>query len=141
MMIVVLSMKITAVKSTRVIALRDRLFQLPMTEGFNFHPFEVPRRELLGNELPQSPLSLFQHFIPISIVKEWVKYTNDWVTSLIQRGVVDSQEHEMKEKSCLNAWKPIIIIEIYIWLGILIYMGVYNEIMVKDYWKTSRLEN
>jgi hypothetical protein len=53
--------------------------------GFNFHPFEVPRRELLVNELPQSPLSLFQHFIPISIVKEWVKYTNDWVTSLIQR--------------------------------------------------------
>jgi hypothetical protein len=68
--------------------------------GFNFHPFEVPRRELLVNELPQSPLSLFQHFIPMSIVKEWVKYTNDWVTSLIQRGVVDSQEHEMTVVEC-----------------------------------------
>ncbi|KAJ0125798.1 Uncharacterized protein HZ326_31099 [Fusarium oxysporum f. sp. albedinis] len=115
--------------------------------GFNFHPFEVPRRELLVNELPQSPLSLFQHFIPMSIVKEWVKYTNDWVTSLIQRGVVDSQEHEMTEKSRLNAWKPTTIAEMYIWLvsdiklGILIYMGVHNEITVEDYWKTSRLEN
>ncbi|RKK74103.1 hypothetical protein BFJ71_g17316 [Fusarium oxysporum] len=29
--------------------------------GFNFHPFDVSRRELLVNELPQSPLSLFQH--------------------------------------------------------------------------------
>ncbi|EXA29209.1 hypothetical protein FOVG_19253 [Fusarium oxysporum f. sp. pisi HDV247] len=27
--------------------------------GFNFHPFEVTRRELLVSELPQSPLSLF----------------------------------------------------------------------------------
>ncbi|RKK76943.1 hypothetical protein BFJ71_g16847 [Fusarium oxysporum] len=109
--------------------------------GFNFHPFEVPRRELLVNELPQSPLSLFQHFIPISIVKEWVKYTNDWVTSLIQRGVVDSQEHEMTEKSRLNAWKPTTIVAMCIWLGILIYLGVHNEITVEDYWKTSRLED
>jgi hypothetical protein len=50
--------------------------------GFNFHPFEVPRRELLVNDLPQNPLIFFQHFVPVSIVNNWVKYTNDWVNSL-----------------------------------------------------------
>ncbi|KAJ0127350.1 hypothetical protein HZ326_29546 [Fusarium oxysporum f. sp. albedinis] len=45
--------------------------------GFKFHPFEVPRRELLVNELPESPLSLFQHFIAMSIVKEWSRTRND----------------------------------------------------------------
>ena len=65
--------------------------------GFNFQPFEVPRRELLINKLPQNPLLLFQHFIPISLVNDWVKYTNNWVSSLVQRGVIDNQEHEITE--------------------------------------------
>jgi hypothetical protein len=66
--------------------------------GFDFQPFEVPRRELLINKLPQNPLLLFQHFIPISLVNNWVRYTNDWVSSLIQTGVIDSQEHEITEQ-------------------------------------------
>src|SRR6478609_7707043 len=43
--------------------------------GFDFQPFEVPRRELLINKLPQNPLLRFQHFIPTSLVNNWVKYT------------------------------------------------------------------
>jgi hypothetical protein len=102
--------------------------------GFNFQPFEVPRRELLINKLPQNPLLLFQHFIPISLV-------NDWVSSLIQTGVIDSQEHEITDQSRLHAWKPTTAAEVYIWLGILIYMGVHSDITVEDHWKTSQLED
>ncbi|EEU34869.1 uncharacterized protein NECHADRAFT_98099 [Fusarium vanettenii 77-13-4] len=96
--------------------------------GFDFQPFQVPRRELVVKQLPQNPLSLFQHFIPISLVNSWVKYTNDRVNSLLQSGVIDSQEHEITEKSRLRAWKPTTAAEIYIWLGILIYIGVHGEI-------------
>ncbi|KAI8710615.1 hypothetical protein NCS52_01561800 [Fusarium sp. LHS14.1] len=107
--------------------------------GFDFQPFQVPRRELVVKQLPQNPLPLFQHFIPISLVNSWVKYTNDWVNSLLQSGVIDSQEHEITEKSRLRAWKPTTAAEIYIWLGILIYIGVHGEIAVEDHWKTSQL--
>ena len=71
--------------------------------GFNFQPLEVPRREFLVNKLPQNPLLLFQHFMPISLVNDWVKYTNNWVSSLIQSGVIDSQEHEITDQSRLHA--------------------------------------
>ncbi|KAM5520431.1 hypothetical protein FOXYSP1_14321 [Fusarium oxysporum f. sp. phaseoli] len=77
--------------------------------GFKFHPFEVPRRELLVNELPQSPLSLLQHFIPISIVKEWVKYTNDWILYRHVR-VFDHREFANGYKNlptvsqCVKSW-------------------------------------
>jgi hypothetical protein len=94
----------------------------------------VPRRELLINKLPQNPLLLFQHFIPISLV-------NDWVSNLIQSGVIDSQEHEITEQSRLHAWKPTTAAEVYIWLGILIYMEAHSEITVEDHWKTSQLED
>ncbi|KAI8710682.1 hypothetical protein NCS52_01549000 [Fusarium sp. LHS14.1] len=109
--------------------------------GFDFQPFEVPRRELIIKQLPQNPLSLFQHFIPISLVNSWVKYTNDWVNRLLQSGVIDSQEHEITEKSRLRAWKPTTAAELYIWLGILIYIGVHGEISVEDHWKTPQLED
>ncbi|KAJ0126761.1 Uncharacterized protein HZ326_30136 [Fusarium oxysporum f. sp. albedinis] len=103
--------------------------------GFDFQPLQVPRRELIV------PLFLFQHSLPISAVNSWVKYTNDWVNSLLQSAVIDSQEHEITEKSRLCTWKPTIAAEIYIWLGIFIYIGVYGEISVEDHWKTSQLED
>src|SRR4029450_76399 len=59
--------------------------------GFDFQPFQVPRREIVVKQLPENQLFLFQHLIPISVVNSWVKYTNDWVNSLLQSGVIDSQ--------------------------------------------------
>ncbi|RKK61223.1 hypothetical protein BFJ68_g17511 [Fusarium oxysporum] len=109
--------------------------------GFDFQPFQVPRREIVVKQLPENQLFLFQHFIPISVVNSWVKYTNDWVNSLLQIGVIDSQEHEITEKSRLRAWKPTTAAEIYMWLGILIYIGVHGEMSVEDHWKTSQLED
>jgi hypothetical protein len=66
-----------------------RLAFLPAeVRGFDFQPFEVPRRELLVKELTQNSLLLFHHFVPISLVNNWVRYTNDWVNSLLQSGVI-----------------------------------------------------
>ncbi|KAJ3454397.1 hypothetical protein MRS44_018291 [Fusarium solani] len=114
---------------------------LPPAEdrGFNFQPFHVERRELKVNQLPQEPLSLFQHFVPLSLVNSWVEYTNSWVNSLLERGVIDSWGHELKQGSRLQAWTPTSAAEVYIWLGILIYIGIHKEIEVEDHWKTPRL--
>ena len=120
---------------------RRPAFPAAEDRGFDFQPFEVPRRELLINKLSQNPLLLFQHFIPISLVNNWVKYTNDWVSSLIQSGVIDSREREITDQSRLHAWKPVTAAEVYIWLGILIYMGIHSEITVEDNWKTSQLKD
>ncbi|KAJ0126280.1 Uncharacterized protein HZ326_30615 [Fusarium oxysporum f. sp. albedinis] len=93
---------------------RRPAFPTAEDRGFNFQPFEVPRRELLVKELPQNPLIFFQHFVPVSIVNNWVKYTNDWVNSLLQSGVIDCQEHEITERSRLRTWKPTTAAEVYV---------------------------
>ena len=59
----------------------------PATDrGFNCQPFKVERRDLKVNQLPQEPLYLFQHFVPLSLVSIWAEYTNSWVNSFARKG-------------------------------------------------------
>ncbi|PFH62715.1 hypothetical protein XA68_12393 [Ophiocordyceps unilateralis] len=37
----------------------------------------MPHREPQFLQLPPTPLSLFQAFLPISLVEKWVQYTNE----------------------------------------------------------------
>lgn len=112
----------------------------PATDrGFNFQPFKVERRDPKVNQLPQEPLYLFQHFVPLSLVSSWAEYTNSWVNSLQERGIIDSQNHELREGSRLQEWKPTSAAELYVWLGILIYIGIHKEIAIEDHWKTPEL--
>lgn len=39
---------------------------------------------------------LFQYYVPLSLVNSWVKYTNKWVNSLLERGIVDSWNHDKR---------------------------------------------
>jgi hypothetical protein len=106
--------------------------------GFNFQPLNMERRDLKVNQLPQEPLHLFQHFVPLSLVNSWVQYSNSWVNSLLERSVIDSRNHELKDRSRLQSWKPTCAAEVYIWLGILIYIGIHKEIAIEDHWKTPK---
>ncbi|KFA69442.1 hypothetical protein S40285_04622 [Stachybotrys chlorohalonatus IBT 40285] len=45
--------------------------------GSHFEPFNVPERPFQVQELPETPLKLFRHFLPIWLVAKWVRYTND----------------------------------------------------------------
>ena len=101
----------------------------------------MDRRELKVNQLPQEPLYLFQHFVPLSLVESWATYTNNWVSSLLERGVINSWNHDLEEGSRLQAWRPTTAAEIYIWLVILIYIGIHKEIAIEDYWKTPELRD
>ena len=38
--------------------------------GYDFQPLNVEYRNFQVNQLPQTPLVLFQHFVPLSLVKE-----------------------------------------------------------------------
>ena len=106
---------------------RRPVFPPATDRGFNFQPFNVEMRDLKVNQLPQEPLYLFQYFVPLSLVNSWVKYTNKWVNSLLERGIIDSWNHDLKEQSRLQDWKPTSAAEIYIWLGIMIYIGIHKE--------------
>ncbi|KFA69353.1 hypothetical protein S40285_09133 [Stachybotrys chlorohalonatus IBT 40285] len=45
--------------------------------GAKFEPFDVPYRPFEVLELPETPLKLFQRFLPIWLVQNWVNYTNN----------------------------------------------------------------
>jgi hypothetical protein len=55
---------------------RDQKAPKP-TYGDHFEPLRHSIRPPAILELPLTPMSLFQQFLLISLVKEWVRYTNE----------------------------------------------------------------
>ncbi|KAK4067110.1 uncharacterized protein Triagg1_7838 [Trichoderma aggressivum f. europaeum] len=94
-----------------------------ITNSDEFEPLQVNQRAPIIHPLPPTPLSLFQYFLPIFLVQEWVIYTN-----LAQ----PAGPYGPPPK-----WSPVSVDEIYLWIGILIYMGIHKEINIRDYWKLS----
>ncbi|KAK7209901.1 hypothetical protein V2G26_017079 [Clonostachys chloroleuca] len=85
--------------------------------GTRFDPFSVdPIRTPQIQELPSTPLSLFQEFICESLAKSWASYTNYG----------------------LPAAKAISSDHVYLLLGILIYIGNHREKRVRDHWDTYK---
>jgi hypothetical protein len=80
--------------------------------GAYFLPMEMPSREL------------FQIFLPYSLVKTWVQYTNRWVESLLQ-------DRHLKPVARLKSWVETSVAEVYIWLAILIYTGIHKEATIQ----------
>ncbi|KAI8648074.1 hypothetical protein NCS56_01538900 [Fusarium sp. Ph1] len=100
--------------------------------GTNFLPVMVPDRDLEVKELPQQPLNLFHHFVPYFLVAKWVKYTNEWVDHLLR-------SRSWKPRARIRSWKPTTVPEVYLWLALLIHIGIHKEITIRDHWKTSQL--
>lgn len=87
--------------------------------GVEFYPLQAPHCEPSIQPLPSSALALFQHFIPESLVEKWVKYTNE----ALRPGCYGPPQ----KRSRKNTWKPTTTAEIYVWLAILIYIGIHKE--------------
>ncbi|KFA51173.1 hypothetical protein S40293_10265 [Stachybotrys chartarum IBT 40293] len=94
--------------------------------GDKFEPFDVPDCDFLIRDLPATPLKLFQEFLPILIVEKWVRYTNEAPGPVPEDGSRYSRQ---------NRWKPTSVEEVYIWIGILIYMTLHKEFYYEDHWK------
>jgi hypothetical protein len=117
---------------------RIAVFPAETDRGTKFEPFPVETRSFCINTLPPTPLQLFQLFLPISLVEKWVQYTKVWVTWLKENGVIDSWKHPMKRTASLRKWEGTSVAEVYIWLGILIYMGIHKERTIKSHWSTPQ---
>ncbi|EWZ27983.1 hypothetical protein FOZG_18311 [Fusarium oxysporum Fo47] len=107
--------------------------------GDDFQPFNLEYRDFQINYLPQQPLELFQLFVPISLVQSWVGYTEDWAFFCADNGVKDSWNTPLSDHSRLHDWEGISTATAYVWLGILIYLGIHREISLEDHWKAPSL--
>jgi hypothetical protein len=54
-------------------------------------------------------------------------------TWLKENGVVNSWKHPMKRTASLRKWEGTSVAEVYIWLGILIYIGIHKERTIKSH--------
>ncbi|KJZ68721.1 hypothetical protein HIM_11887 [Hirsutella minnesotensis 3608] len=100
------------------------------TRGTEFKPFEVPFRAPEVRPLPNTPLALFETFIPLSLVEKWVQWTNQKPFSRYSTPSRYSRR--------LN-WTPTTSGEVYLWLAALIYIGIHRERRIQDHWKTYSL--
>ncbi|RKK10605.1 hypothetical protein BFJ66_g16165 [Fusarium oxysporum f. sp. cepae] len=107
--------------------------------GDDFQPFNLEYRDFKINPLPKEPLELFQLFIPISLVQSWIEYTNSWVDHLLENAVIDNWNIPLSEHSRILKWEGISTSTAYVWLGVLIYLGIHREITIKDHWKAPSL--
>lgn len=114
-------------------------FPADEARGFNFQPFNVEYRAFQINPLPQSPLELFQLFVPRWLLWKWIEYTNSWVVRCLENAVTDAWNMPLEEYSRLLAWEGISCAQIYVWLGILIYLGIHKERTIPSHWKAPKL--
>ncbi|KJZ68196.1 hypothetical protein HIM_11540 [Hirsutella minnesotensis 3608] len=101
--------------------------------GPEFIPFVVPEREPQVRQLPPDPLSLFHWFLPESMVEEWVRYTNN--------GPRPGPEGPKQQYSRESRWTETSLGEVFLWVALLIYMGLHRETRVQDHWKTSTVDS
>ena len=96
--------------------------------GQFFDPFLVQHRDFRVHDLPSTPLKLFQAFLPDSLVESWAQYTN---------AAPAPGPQPRQRASRQNAWTPTRASEIWLWLGILLYMQNHKEYRFEDFWDAS----
>ncbi|KAK5996252.1 hypothetical protein PT974_04684 [Cladobotryum mycophilum] len=104
-------------------------FEPTSDHGTVFEPLVITERDPQIKDLPSSPLYLFQHFLPENLVDKWVRYTNE--------GPIPGPEGPASKRSRKLDWRPTSRSEVYIWLGIMIYIGLHRENRIRDHWVTS----
>jgi hypothetical protein len=108
-------------------------FEPEPERGPDFTPFCVPEREPQVRQLPPTRLLLFQQFLPESLVEDWVGYTNN--------SPRPGPEGPKQQHSRENSWTDTSLGEVFIWVAILIYMGLHKEKRARDHWRTSTADS
>jgi hypothetical protein len=99
-------------------------------KGTDFIPLQMDRREPVVRDLPDSPMGIFQAFLPIFIAEEWAKCTNAHVQSLI--------DSEAPTPDRIRNWKPLTANEVYVFVAMVICMQNATEKSMTDYWRTYK---
>jgi hypothetical protein len=97
-------------------------------------PLEMQEREPVFRDIPNKPLELFQKFLPVSLVEQWVESTNSSVDDLLT-------EENRSAESRLNDWIPTSIAEVYTFIAMVISMQNHLEKSITSYWKSSDENN
>ncbi|KEY67451.1 hypothetical protein S7711_10002 [Stachybotrys chartarum IBT 7711] len=100
--------------------------------GQKFEPLSIEHRPFRVHDLPNSPMKLFQTFLPESLIDNWAAYTNESPGL----GPLPRPQGGRQER-----WKPTRASELWIWLAILLYMQVNRRPRFEDYWKSSGPSN
>ncbi|KAK5634690.1 hypothetical protein RRF57_010403 [Xylaria bambusicola] len=95
-----------------------------------FKPLNLPYREFQANNLPKTPVDLFEAFLPPSLIAKWAVY------------IENDREKDLKAfKNDENAKKPLShstsLPEIYCFLASLIYIGLHKENSLRLYWSLA----
>jgi hypothetical protein len=86
--------------------------------GTQFRQFHVPDRDFLVRQpLPPTSRQLFQLFLPEQLVEQWARYTNE----------APEPASAAAEGNRQSKWIPTSTAEMYMWLGILIYMSYIGK--------------
>ncbi|KDN71679.1 hypothetical protein CSUB01_12622 [Colletotrichum sublineola] len=95
----------------------------------SFRPFDVPARAQEARGLPASPLELFLQYVPQSLVEQSAQWTN---------AAPLSREGPRARRARIYEWRKTSTDEIYLFLGILLYIGIHRESRLSTYWSTQQ---
>ena len=90
----------------------------PFTHGYR----------LLPNTTPRNPYAIFSLFFTESILERLIQHTNEY--AFLYLGPITPHS---------RAWIPTTISEFRAFLGVSIWIGLYIESSIKDFWNTDPL--
>jgi hypothetical protein len=118
---------------TKAHSLEDILLQLGPITGVSFEPFQPeqprqPARAVLPPSFPQTskPFDYFSLFFTPDLFRIITTNTNQYAN--IQR---------LHKEEGIREWTDLLLEELYVFIGVIIYMGVHEEPQMKMYWNTD----
>jgi hypothetical protein len=58
---------------------------------------------------------------------------------LLENAVIDNWNTSLSEHLRILKWEGLSTATAYVWLGVIIYLGIYRENAIKDHWKAPSL--
>ena len=102
------------------------------------YPFTGNPGVKLNASDPESPECIFKHFFTSDIVDHIVTCTNQYADVIRSTAGVISHM-EAKQRSLYNQWKPIDSDELWIYLCMLILMGIIQKPEMRLYWSNRHI--
>ena len=124
-----------APQAAKALSLEDILLQLgPITE-VQFDPFQPEPKQLPKAQLPSSfpqnphPFDYFSLFFTPDLFQTITSNINRYASA--ERLYIPAKEEKARE------WTDLLLKELYVFIGTIIYMGVYEEPRIDMYWNTD----
>jgi hypothetical protein len=124
-----------ASQAAKALSLKDILLQLGPIAEVQFDPFHPEPKQLPKAQLPSSfpqnphPFNYFSLFFTPNLFQIITSNTNRYASA--QRLHIPAKEKKARE------WTDLLLEELYVFIGTIIYMGVHEEPRIDMYWNTD----